>query len=101
MSQLEGITGGSPPSHIQALLAPAGGLVQVAADAVIIADGFLELNDKREQADYDHEAVFTRPDTRGQIALARRVVDVVDQSQSPEAKRFFGLIAMQAQIRSR
>lgn len=28
-----------------------------------IADGFLELSEKREQADYDHEAVFPRADT--------------------------------------
>jgi hypothetical protein len=61
VSQLDSTTGGSPPAHIQALLAPSGSPAHIDADTVAIADGFLELNDKREQADYDHEAVFTRP----------------------------------------
>lgn len=101
VSQLQGTTGGSPPPHIHALLAPSGGPAHVDTDTVVIADGFLELNDKREQADYDHEAIFTRPDTRGHITLARRVVAVVEAAQSDETGRFFGLVAMQAQIRGR
>jgi hypothetical protein len=101
VSQLQGTIGGRPPPHIQTLLVPSRGTVQFDADTVAIADAFLELNDKREQADYDHEAVFARPDTRGHIALARRAVAVVDRAQSDEAMRFFGLIAMQAQIRPR
>jgi hypothetical protein len=85
VSQLQGTSAGSPPPHISSLLAPAGGAVHVDSDTVAIADGFLELNDKREQADYDHGAVFTRPDTLGHIALARHVVSVVGQTQSDAA----------------
>jgi hypothetical protein len=75
--------------------------VHVDADTVTIADGFLELNDKREQADYDHDAVFSRPDTLGHIALAREVISVVESANSDEALRFFGLVAMQAKIQQR
>lgn len=101
VSQLQGTTAGSPPSHIQALLSPGGAPAHIDVDTVAIADGFLELNDKREQADYDHDAVFTRPDTRGHIALARQVVAVVEQTQSDAMKRFFGLVGMQSKIQAR
>lgn len=101
VSQLQGTSTGSPPPHIKGLLDPPGGPTHIDADTGAIADGFLELNDKREQADYDHDAVFTRPDTRGHIALARRVVQLVDQPGTDAVKRFYGLIAMQAEIQAR
>jgi hypothetical protein len=66
-----------------------------------MAYGYLELNDKREQADYDHEAVLTRADTLSQIDLAKATVAVAEETQSDPAKRFFGLIAMRAKIQSR
>jgi hypothetical protein len=80
---------------------PAGGPVHIDADTVTIADGFPELNDKREQADYDQDAVFSRPDTLGHIALARQTVAVVGAANSDEVLQFFGLIAMQAKIQQR
>ncbi|MCA1703507.1 MAG: hypothetical protein LC808_09720 [Actinobacteria bacterium] len=101
ISQLQGTSTGTPPPHITALLDPPNGPMQVDAATAAIADGFLELNDKREQADYDHDAVFTRPDTRGHIALARRVVELLDQTGSDSVRRFYGLIAMQARIQAR
>lgn len=101
VSQLQGTTSGTPPPHIRDLLTPPGGAAHVDADTVRIADGFLELNAKREDADYDHDAVFARPDTRGLIALARQIVSVVEQAQSDAVLRFFGLVAMQAKIQSR
>jgi hypothetical protein len=68
----------------------------------LIADGFLELNDKREQADYDHDAVFTRADTRGHIVLARQVVALVEATDDTDSTRcFYGLIALQARIQGR
>lgn len=101
VSQLQGTTSGTPPPHIRELLEPSGRPTHIDADTGTIADGFLELNEKREQADYDHEAVFTRPDTRGSVALARQVITVVEQVQGDAPKRFFGLIAMQAKIQAR
>lgn len=101
VSQLHGSIGGAPPPHIVALLSPVGGATHVDVDTVAIADGFLELNEKREQADYDHDAVFTRPDTLGHIALARQVIRIIGSANSDEALRFFGLVAMQAKIQSR
>ena len=101
VSQVQGTAGGTPPAHIQALLSPVGGPVLIDTDTATIADGFLELNDKRELADYDHDAVFSRPDTLGHINLARQVVDVVESARGDEAVAFFGLIAMQAKIQKR
>lgn len=101
VSQLQGASAGSPPPHIAALLSPSGSEAHVDDDTLAIADGFLELNEKREQADYDHDAIFTRPDTLGHIALARDVVTTIVRTQTDPAKRFFGLIAMQSKIQTR
>lgn len=101
VSQIEGTTQGSPPAHIKALLVPNEGQPHVDEDTVAIAEGFLELNEKREQADYDHDAVFTRPDTLDLIELARRVIATAERTQTDAAKRFFGLIAMQANVQKR
>jgi hypothetical protein len=102
VSQIQGTAAGTPPTQIVALLAPTvGSSPLVDSQTTAIADAFLELNEKREQADYDHAAIFTRPDTRGHIALARQAVAVIEQANSDEALRFFGLIAMQARIQRR
>lgn len=101
VSQLQGTTSGAPPPHIQALLLPAPATGHVDRDSLAIAEGFLELNDKREQADYDHQAIFTRAGTRGHLALARQVVAVVETAQTSATERFFGLIAMQSRIQAR
>lgn len=96
ISALRG-TGGYPvPKGIKSLLAPSGAAVRIDADTVAIADAFLELHEKRLEADYDHAAVFTRADTRGHIALARQAVALVQRATSPEVQTFFGLMAMQA-----
>jgi len=101
VEQLEGTSKGSPPPHIEALLAPRDGESHVDNDTLTISEGFLELNEKREEADYDHDAVFTRPDTLDHLARAKEIISVVERTQSDEAKRFFGLIAMQARIQAR
>lgn len=101
VSGLQGTGSYGVPAHIRTLLAPPGSPSNIDADTVSIADGFLELHEKRMEADYDHEAVFTRSDTLAMIALARRVVALVEAADSSQAKVFFGLVAMQAQVRSR
>jgi hypothetical protein len=101
VGQLQGTTPGNPPRAILALGATASGSPFVAPETALIADGFLELNDKRELADYDHEAIFTRADTRGHLELAHSVVDAVERARSDEAGCFFGLIALQARIQGR
>jgi phosphoglycolate phosphatase-like HAD superfamily hydrolase len=101
IGQLEGTSQGGAPAHIKALLTPADGERHIDEDTRTMAEGFLELNEKREQADYDHDAVFTRPDTLDHLARAGEVVAVVEQAQSDAAKRFFGLIAMQAKVQAR
>lgn len=64
-----------------ALLAPTG-VPTFDADTVSIADGFLELHEKRKQADYDHQAVFTRAETLGLLELARQIVATVEAIES-------------------
>ncbi|MDQ6744714.1 MAG: hypothetical protein M3Z27_01635 [Actinomycetota bacterium] len=100
VSQLKGTSSGSPPPHIQQLLAP-GGSQLLDLITFFLADGFLELNDKREQADYDHDAVFTRPDTRGHIALAKAVVATAQTVDNLPTRCFYGLIGLQARIQNR
>jgi hypothetical protein len=95
VSALHG-TGSYPvPKAIRSLLVPASGQARIDQNTVDIADAFLELYGKRQEADYDHTAVFTRTDTRGHIALARRGVALVRNATSSEVETFFGLIAMQ------
>lgn len=101
VSGLQGTGSYGVPAHIRTLLAPPSAPANVDADTVAIADGFLELYEKRMEADYDHDAVFTRSDTRAMIGLARHVVSLVESADSREVKVFFGLVAMQAQVRSR
>ena len=97
ITQMRAGGGAQLPPHIRDLLAAR----QIGTGTAAIASGFLELNDKREQADYDHEAVFSRAETLRLIALARRLVGRIEATQSDDAKRFFGLIAMQAKVRGR
>jgi len=101
VSGLQGTGSYGVPAHIRALLTPPGRPSNIDADTVTIADGFLELHEKRLEADYDHEAVFTRSDTRATIALARQLVSLVGTAGSSQAEIFFGLVAMHAQVRSR
>lgn len=101
VSQLEGTTGGRPPRHIESLLRPHSRVTHIDSDTLTIADGFLELNERREQADYDHDAIFTRSDTLGHLALARSVVATIERTQTDATKRFFGLVAMRSNIQSR
>jgi len=84
IGKLVGTLPGGPPPHIAALLAPTG-VPLVDADTSAIADGFLELHEKREQADHDHQAVFTRPDTLGLIELARQIVATVEAVETDES----------------
>ncbi len=83
------------------MLAPPEAPRRIDADSIAITEGFLELNEKRQQADYAHDAVFERPDTLNDIALARRFVETINTAQSSEVMGFFGLVALQAQIRAR
>lgn len=100
LGKLVGTLPGGPPPHIAALLAPTGPPC-VDADTLAIADGFLELHEKREQADYDHQAVFTRADALGLVELARQTVTAVAVVDSDESSLMFGLIAMQARVQPR
>lgn len=88
------------PSHIRELLKDIEG-PHIDADTVLIAEGFLELHEQREEADYDHEAVFENIDTQAHITNARQIVDLAQKSSSAQVQQFFGLIAMQAQVRGR
>ena len=87
------------PSHIRELLTDIEGPVD--ADTVTIAKGFLKLHEQREQADYNHEEDFDHAGTQRYIARARQVVELAQKSNSDQAQQFFGLIAMQAQVRGR
>lgn len=93
--------GGLPPRQIQALFAPPGGTIVVDQPTADVADAFIELHEKRQQADYDHEEVFSRADTRGHIRLAEDTVTILEQPPSPELRQYFGLIALKSRIQDR
>ena len=99
VAQIDGLRPGSAPKHIEVLFTTGGS--RISPGLVAIADGFLQLNEKREQADYDHLAVFTRPDSLQLIALARQLVTSVSEVDTSDASRFFGLIALQARVQHR
>lgn len=101
VAQLHGGRTGSPPPHIVALRRSGAPSPLVGPDTVEIAEGFIEMNEARHLADYDHEAVISREDARGHLDLARSVVALVERASSPEAACFFGLIALQARIQGR
>lgn len=101
VSQLEGTVKGSPPQHIASLLRPGEGATHIDPETLFVAEGFLDLNEMREQADYDHEAVFTRQETLSCLGQAKSVVATVEGTQTGAAERFFGLIAMRSNIQAR
>lgn len=101
VSSLQGIGTSTVPSHIKALLAPPGPQNLIDNAAVTVSDGFLELYEKRMEADYDHEAVFTGADTLGHIALAKQLLPLIDGAGTPALQRFFALIAFRAKIQDR
>jgi hypothetical protein len=101
ISILQGNRTNGVSQHIRTLLEPPSGPSMIDGTTIAIADGFLELHEKREEADYDHDAVFARADTRGHIRLATRLVSMVENASTPEAMTFFGLVAIQAKIRGR
>lgn len=96
MGQMSGTVRDTPPKHIGELLRLTP--VHQDSDVTAIASGFREMDEKREQADYDHAAVFTRPDTLRLIEVARDTVQLVDAAPAGPVDRFFGLVAMQARI---
>lgn len=92
---------GSPPRHIDALFDPPAGTITVDQTTADIAEAFIELHDKRQQADYDHEAVFSRADTLGHLHLANDTVKALSNPPTPELTQFFGLIALRSRIQDR
>jgi hypothetical protein len=96
-------TGGGEgaPRHVRELMAGIEGPLHIDPDTVAIAEGFLKLHEQRGEADYDHEAVFDHAGTQRNIARSRHVVELAQNSGSEEVQQFFGLIAMQAQVRGR
>ena len=101
IGQATGMRHGSPPDHISAVLTPPQGNGLTTGVVGVIAADFLELQERREEADYDHEAVFTRTATRSLIAQAEAAVNAVATTDGADANRYFGLIALRTSIRSR
>ncbi|HLI32707.1 MAG TPA: hypothetical protein VKU89_08225 [Solirubrobacteraceae bacterium] len=66
-----------------------------------LADEYLALHQKREEADYDHFAIFTRQKTLLQIARAKAIVKAASKISGADAEAFFGLIAVKMQERRR
>lgn len=101
VEKIDNAKGAGLPPHIRTLLAPDPSNPHIDQDVVTISSSFLELNERREEADYDHDVSFPRGDTLGYLELAEDTVSRVQSVTSDASHRFFGLIAMQAKISSR
>lgn len=94
--------GGTPPKAAETLRDPSTGAWPfVDGDTTDIGEAFLELMDKRHDADYEHDVVFTRSDTLTHLQDARQAVTRITAATSSEAICFVTLIAMQARIQHR
>lgn len=71
------------------------------AATLAIAEAFVEIHEKRDQADYDHEAVLARAEMRILVETAGQVVHSVQTAETDASRLFFALIAMQGRIQSR
>jgi hypothetical protein len=91
----EWIGGSTPPRHLDGVVKR----LRSDADVTMVAQVFIQLQERREAADYDHEADFTRA---GVINLVERAAEAVSvafrRRASDEFCTFFSLILLRTSI---
>lgn len=89
------VSGDSPPQHVQQTVAR----LRANRDISLVASAFVTLQERRERADYDHRADFTRPGTLADVGRARNAVDTIAaNSETPDFRALFGLVSLQTTI---
>lgn len=91
------VAGKMPPAHLESTLARLRGNEDLSA----VASTFIELQQQREDADYNHLADFTRGGVLGMVGRARRAVDLVDEIEATDdCQAFLGLVGLRASVGS-
>lgn len=92
------VAGDTPPKHLESIISRLRGN----SDVTSVATAFVTIHELREQADYDHEAEFTRPGTHASIEQAARTVALLDRhGGDDDVRAFLGLVVLRTSIRSR
>jgi len=89
------VAGDKPPRHLDTIV----DRLRLNADLFAIANSFVDLQEQREDADYDHLADFTKPDVLALVARAKSAIEFIDQDvDANDLRAFFGLIALRTSI---
>lgn len=89
------LAGDNPPRHLDPVVLR----LRANSDLSTVASTFVELQESREDADYNHVANFTRPGTLALVARSKRAIEVVDRfASTDDFQAFFGLIALRTSI---
>lgn len=89
------VAGNTPPRH----LGPVVDRLRANAALSSVATTFIEVQEQREDADYNHRADFTRPGVLALVARSKAAILAVDQhAGSSDFGAFFGLIALRTSI---
>lgn len=96
IKQACGYVGGDrPPQSLDALVARLRGNRSLTA----VVQTFLDLQDQREKADYDHDADFTRPSAAAMVLRANGAVDLLGrQANNSDFQSFFGLVTLRIRV---
>ncbi|MBI2706402.1 MAG: hypothetical protein HYX32_14110 [Actinobacteria bacterium] len=89
------VSGDNPPKHLGSVV----DRLRLNADLSAVANAFVELQQQREEADYNHLADFTRPGVLALVARSMRAIELVDQNAgSDDFRAFLGLITLRTSI---
>lgn len=89
------IAGDTPPQHLVGIVDRLRGN----DDLTAVATAFVDLQEQRERADYDHLADFTRPGTHARVAQARKAVNLLDlHHDHDDVRTFLGLILLRTRV---
>lgn len=89
------VAGQTPPKHLDAVV----DRLRLNHEVSALAATFVELQEQREDADYNHLADFTRPGVLGLVDRAKKAIELIDEhAQSDDFQAFFGLIALRTSI---
>lgn len=90
------VAGQSPPKHLDEVILR----LRQNNDLSVVTSNFVDLQQRREEADYDHLADFTRPDVLASVVLAKRSSDITwHKKTTDDFRAFFGLIALRTTLR--
>ena len=96
-SVCEWIGGDTPPAHLTSVISRLRGNPEVTA----VAQTFVALQERREEADYLHNAEFNRPATLALVRAGQRAVNRAWSLQGADEtyQSFLGLIAWRSSLR--